>query len=73
MSNPGEQTTIPIPRQNAGVEQLLEEMQSDEDNVVETDTDALEDDVNDVVYEMFSITQDEQDVIEEYLETFRVY
>jgi len=29
--------------------------------------------VNDVVYDMFGITPAEQDVIEEFLETFRVY
>jgi len=33
----------------------------------------LEERVNKVVYDMFGITPEEQDVIEEFLETFRVY
>ncbi|AQL41468.1 restriction endonuclease [Halorientalis sp. IM1011] len=69
----GEETTIPIPRSDAGVETLLEALRSDEATVSETDVDELEALVNDVVYEMFGITPEEQDVIEDYLETFRVY
>lgn len=69
----GEETTIPIPRSDAGVETLLEALRSDEATVAETDVDELEALVNDVVYEMFGITAEEQDVIEEYLEKFRVY
>ena len=69
----GEETTIPIPRSDTGVETLLEALRSDEATVAETDVDELEALVNDVVYEMFGITAEEQDVIEDYLETFRVY
>jgi len=69
----GETTTIPIPRTEEGVETMLAALRSDEGVVADTDTDELEETVNDVVYEMFSITPDEQVVIEKYLEEFRVY
>jgi hypothetical protein len=69
----GETTTIPIPRKDSGVERLLTALRSDKATVDETDNDALEERVNDIVYDMFGITPEEQDVIEEYLETFRVY
>jgi hypothetical protein len=41
--------------------------------VAATNTEELEERVNEVVYDMFGITPEEQDVIEEFLETFRVY
>jgi len=69
----GETTTIPIPRSEDGVETMLEALRSDEMTVTEADLDELEDAVNDTVYEMFGITPEEQEVIEDYLETFRVY
>jgi hypothetical protein len=69
----GETTTIPIPRDDSGVETLLDALRSDEATVTETSRDELEEEVNDIVYEMFGIAPEEQDVIEEYLQTFRVY
>jgi hypothetical protein len=69
----GEETTIPIPRSDEGVEILLEALRSDEVTVSEANLDKLEKSVNDVVYDMFDITAEQQDTIEEYLETFRVY
>jgi len=69
----GEETTIPIPRSDDGVEELLGRLEADRDEVAATNTEELERMVNDAVYEMFGITPSEQDVIEEFLETFRVY
>ncbi|WP_418281384.1 Eco57I restriction-modification methylase domain-containing protein [Halorubrum sp. DTA98] len=69
----GEETTIPIPRSDEGVVELLEHLEADRVEVEETDIEELEKMVNDVVYDMFGITSAEQDVIEEFLETFRVY
>jgi hypothetical protein len=51
----------------------LESLRADETTVTEADLDELEELVNDVVYEMFGIRSEEQDVIEKYLEEFRVY
>lgn len=69
----GETTTIPIPRSDSGVEELLDALQSDETTRAEIDIDELEKVLNGVVYDIFDITPEQQDVIEEYLETFRVY
>lgn len=69
----GETTTIPIPRKDSGVERLLAALRSDRSTVDGTDNDTLEEQVNDIVYDMFGITLEEQDVIEDYLKTFRVY
>jgi hypothetical protein len=41
--------------------------------VAEANLDELEKRVNEIVYDMFGITPDEQDLVEEYLDTFRVY
>ena len=69
----GEKTTIPIPRSDDGVEELLSRLDDDRDEVAATNTEELERMVNEVVYDMFGITTEEQDVIEDFLETFRVY
>ena len=69
----GETSTIPIPRTNEGVETLLEALRSDEEIVAKADIDEANVEINDVMYDMFGITPEEQSVIEAYLETFRVY
>ncbi|WP_122090401.1 Eco57I restriction-modification methylase domain-containing protein [Halalkalicoccus subterraneus] len=69
----GETTTIPIPRSDNGVDTLLKARQLDETIVSETDLNDLEEQINEIVYNMFDITLEEQRVIEEYLDTFRVY
>lgn len=63
----GETTEIPIPHSDSGVEALLDTLRSDYDTIAETDIDELGEAVNDRVYEMFSITPEDQSVIEEYL------
>jgi len=65
--------TIPIPSSEDGVESMLSALRSDESVVIEADVDELEEAINDVVYEMLNITPEEQNAIEEYLDTFRVY
>jgi hypothetical protein len=69
----GEETTIPIPRSDDGVASLMEALRADENVVDETDLDEMEARVNKVVYDLFDISSEQQDVIEDYLETFRVY
>jgi hypothetical protein len=66
-------TTIPIPRDDEGVEIILDALRSDEATVSETDPDELETQINNIVYDMFDIPPNQQDVIEDYLQTFRVY
>ncbi len=66
----GEETTIPIPRRDADVAALLDELGEDRRTVEETDIEALEAEIDDVVYDLFDLTKDERRVIEEYLEVF---
>jgi hypothetical protein len=69
----GETTTIPIPRSDKGVEELVGSLRSDKASLEERDLNELEKKVNELIYEMYGITPEEQDVIEEYLEEFRIY
>jgi hypothetical protein len=69
----GEETTIPIPRSNQGVNNLLGRLNSDQEEFENTDLDQLEDRINDTIYDIYNITPEQQDIIEGYLETFRVY
>jgi hypothetical protein len=69
----GETTTIPIPRDDEGVDELLGALRSDEVTISETDPAELENEINDIIYDLFDLTPKQQDVIETYLETFRVY
>lgn len=66
----GEETTIPIPRRDADVAALLDELGEDRRTVEETDIEALEAEIDEVVYDLFDLTKDERRVIEEYLEVF---
>jgi len=66
----GEEITIPIPQTDAGVEKLLSWLEADRDEVDKTDIEELETDIDDAVYELFDLDESDQEVIEEYLETF---
>lgn len=66
----GEETTIPIPRSDDGVEELLDQLETDRETVKETDISELESDIDDAVCEIFDLTETEQNVIEEYIEVF---
>lgn len=66
----GEETTIPIPRSNAGVEKLLDRLEEDREKVGQTDIEDLEAELDDAVYDLFDLTEDEREVVEDYLEVF---
>jgi hypothetical protein len=66
----GEEQTIPIPRSNEGVEQLIEALETDRQTVEETSIEELEAEIDETVYDLFDLTEDERDVIEDYLEVF---
>ncbi|WP_275039928.1 TaqI-like C-terminal specificity domain-containing protein [Natrinema pallidum] len=66
----GEETTIPIPRDDAGVEELLDRLEADRDEVRQTDIGALESVIDEAVYDLFDLTEDEREVVEDYLEVF---
>jgi len=66
----GDTTTIPIPRSDEGVADLLAQLEADRERVAETDIEALEHEIDEAVYDLFDLTDDEREVIEEYLEVF---
>ncbi len=66
----GEEMTIPIPRSDAGVEELLDRLEADRDEVRQTDIGALEAEIDEAVYDLFDLTENEREVVEDYLEVF---
>ena len=66
----GEEQTIPIPRSHDGVKQLIEALESDRQTVQETSIEALEAEIDETVYDLFDLTEDEREVIEDYLKVF---
>ncbi|WP_244265053.1 hypothetical protein [Halorhabdus tiamatea] len=66
----GEETTIPIPRSDEGVVELLDRLDADREEVRETDIEALEAEIDEAVYDLFDLTEEEREVVEEYLEVF---
>jgi hypothetical protein len=66
----GETATIPIPRREEGVEQLLSRLEDDQKEIDRTDIDALEAEIDSAVYDLFDLTEDERQVVEDYLEVF---
>ncbi|MCF2208108.1 N-6 DNA methylase [Halobacterium salinarum] len=66
----GEEMTIPIPRSDDGVVELLGRLEADREEVRQTDIDALEAEIDDAVYDLFDLTDEERAVIERYLDVF---
>jgi hypothetical protein len=65
-----EEMTIPIPQSDGGVKELLDRLEEDRREVEQTDIDVLEAEIDQAVYDLFDLTADERNVIEEYLEVF---
>ena len=66
----GESTTIPIPQRERDVEALLDSLREDRETVESTDIEELEKEIDEAVYELFDLDEEEQEVIEDYLEVF---
>jgi predicted DNA binding protein len=66
----GEETIIAIPRADDGVEELLDRLEADREEVERTDIDDLEAEIDRAVYDLFELTEDEREVVEEYLDVF---
>ncbi|WP_233553902.1 Eco57I restriction-modification methylase domain-containing protein [Halococcus sp. IIIV-5B] len=66
----GEEMSIPIPRRDEDVTALLAELEDDRATVEATDIEALEAEIDELVYDLFDLTDEEREVIEEYLEVF---
>ena len=65
-----EVVSIPIPRRDADVEALLEDLETDRQAVAETDIEALEAEIDEIVYDLFELTEEERQVIEDLLDVF---
>ena len=66
----GEETTVPIPHHDSGVEELLDRLAADRDAVESVNIEKLEEAIDDAVYDLFNLTDDERDVVEDYLDVF---
>jgi hypothetical protein len=66
----GEEMSIPIPRRDEDVRALLDALEEDRETVESTDIAELEAEIDQAVYEMFELTEEEREVIEDYLEVF---
>jgi hypothetical protein len=66
----GEEMTIPIPKADDGVERLLDRLKSDRQEVEEADIDELEAEIDEAVSDLFDLTSDEREIVEEYLSVF---
>jgi hypothetical protein len=66
----GEEMTIPIPQSDDGVKELLDRLEEDKREIAQTDIDNLGTEIDEAVYDLFNLTDDEREVIEDYLEVF---
>lgn len=66
----GEEVTIPIPEDEEGIRELLSAVEADRERVAKTDIEELEAEIDEAVYDLFDLTEEERRVIEEYLEVF---
>lgn len=53
-----------------GVEELLARLEEDRKEVEQTDIKELEAEIDEAVYELFDLTEEEREVVEEYSEVF---
>jgi len=66
----GAETTVPIPRSDSGVGELLDRLDADREAVARTDIDALEAAIDAAVYDLFALTDEERAAVEEHLDVF---
>jgi hypothetical protein len=66
----GDEVSIPIPRDDGGVKELLSRLDDDREEVEETNIEELEEEIDHAVYDLFDLTEDEREVVEDYLEVF---
>lgn len=66
----GETQTIPIPKRDADVGKLLEAWREDRAEVEAADIQALEAEIDGIVYDLFGLDEAEREVVEGYLEVF---
>jgi hypothetical protein len=62
--------TIPIPVRDDGVHELLGRLNRDRERVDSTDIEELEAEIDELVFDLFNLTEEERRVVEDYLEMF---
>ena len=66
----GEEMTVPIPRSDDSVVELLDRLEADREEVRQTDIENLEAEIDRAVYDLFDLTEGEREVVEDYLDVF---
>ncbi|OYR39941.1 hypothetical protein DJ81_15285 [Halorubrum sp. Hd13] len=66
----GEEISIPVPRRDSDVEQVLEELERDQELLRNIDSEELEGAIDEAVYELIGLDDDEVGTIESCLEMF---
>ena len=66
----GEETVVPISRRDDGVEEQLARLAADREEVARTDIETLEAEIDRAVYDLFDLTDEEREVVEDYLGVF---
>jgi hypothetical protein len=66
----GEEMTIPIPRSDEDVDDLLTRLEADRNDVRKANIGELEAEIDEAVYNLFGLTKEEREIVEEYLKTF---
>ena len=66
----GEEMTVPIPRGDDGVVELLDRLEADREEVRQTDIEDLEAEIDRAVYDLFDLAEGEREVVEDYLDVF---
>ncbi|MBB6090857.1 hypothetical protein HNR49_002243 [Halobacterium salinarum] len=66
----GEEMSIQIPVAQNGVKELLKRLENDEQTVASKDISELEAEIDEAVYELFELSEDEKQVVEDFHEVF---
>ncbi|RMD84111.1 MAG: hypothetical protein D6808_07540 [Candidatus Dadabacteria bacterium] len=61
---------IRIPRSDSAIEKILSQLEADKKRLAQTPISELEDDINELVYELYGLDEEDKKVIEEFLERF---
>jgi type I restriction-modification system DNA methylase subunit len=67
----GDEIEVLVPRSNAEVKRILEEFEDDKKKLEEMDSvEELEEEINELVYQLYDLDENDIDVIEDFLEKF---
>jgi hypothetical protein len=67
----GEEVEVLVPKSNQAVKDILQEYEDDEQRLEELPTvEELEEEINEIVYDLYGLEEEDVEVIEEFLETF---